>query len=156
VNRQDGVTEEDYRRLAELRYRIRIFEHFSEEAARVAGLEPRQHQMLLAIRGLPAERTATVGELAERLQLHHHSTVGLVDRLERGGLVERRHDTADRRRVLVALTRRGEGMLHELSLVHLAELRAQGRELVHALAPLVREARAAGGREVARRREPRR
>jgi DNA-binding MarR family transcriptional regulator len=137
MRRDDDLSDNDYRRLAELRYRIRRFQHFSEQAARAAGLEPGQHQLLLAIRGLPAGRSATIGELAERLQLHHHSTVGLVDRLERSGLVVRRRDPADRRRVLLVLTRRGGAMLHELSRHHLGELRAQGRELVRALEGLL-------------------
>ncbi len=141
MSRVDDVSDSDYRRLAEFRHRIRLFQHFSEQAARRAGLEPQQHQLLLAIRGLPSGRRATVGELAERLQLHHHSTVGLVDRLERGSLVARRHDPADRRRVLVGLTPRGEAMLHDLSRHHLAELRAQGRELVRALEVLLRRRR---------------
>jgi DNA-binding MarR family transcriptional regulator len=144
MNRRDEVSDEDYRRLAELRYRIRRFQHFSEQAARAAALEPQQHQLLLAIRGLPAGRAATVGELAERLQLHHHSAVGLVDRLERAGFVSRRHDAGDRRRVLVGLTPRGDATLRELSRVHLAELRAQGRELLLALTPLLRPTGSAG------------
>ncbi len=133
MSRRDDLSSGNYRRLAEFRYRIRLFQHFSERAARGAGLEPRQHQLLLAIRGLPAGQSATVGRLAERLQLHHHSTVGLVDRLERSGLVTRRHDVADRRRVLVALTPLGMAMLQHLSRHHLAELRARGRELVQSL-----------------------
>ncbi len=148
MTRREDLSDNDYRRLAEFRYRIRRFQHFSEQAARGAGLEPRQHQLLLAIRGLPAGRSATIGELAERLQLHHHSTVGLVDRLERSGLVVRRHDPADRRRVLVVLTPRGGAMLHELSRHHLGELRAEGRQLVRALQGLL-AGRSAGAAEPA-------
>ena len=137
MSRLDHISDNDYRRLAEFRYRIRRFQRFSDQAARGAGLEPQHHQLLLAIRGLPAGRPAAIGELAERLQLRHHSTVGLVDRLERNGLVLRRHDPTDRRRVLVLLTRRGAAMLHELSRHHLAELRTQGCELVRALEALL-------------------
>ena len=140
------ISEDDYRRLAEVRYRIRLFQHFSEQAARGAGLEPQQHQLLLAIRGLPAGQHATIGELAQRLQLHHHSTVGLVDRLEHSGLVVRRHASTDRRQVLVVLTPRGTAMLHELSRHHLAELRTKGRDLVLALEALLRRRRAGSGR----------
>ncbi len=137
MSRLDHISDHDYRRLAEFRYRIRRFQRFSDQAARDAGLEPQHHQLLLAIRGLPAGRPAAIGELAERLQLRHHSTVGLVNRLERNGLVLRRHDSDDRRRVLVLLTPRGAAMLHELSRHHLAELRTQGRELVLALEALL-------------------
>ncbi len=146
---RDDLSDSDYRRLAEFRYRIRLFQHFSEQAARGAGLEPQQHQLLLAIRGLPEERPATIGGLAERLQLHHHSTVGLVDRLERSGLVERRRDAADRRRVLVVLTPQGGAMLHELSRHHLGELRARGRELVSSLQALLPRTGAAAARRAA-------
>jgi DNA-binding MarR family transcriptional regulator len=71
----------DYQALAEFRYLLRRFLHFSEQEARAAGLEPQQHQMLLAIKGLPADKAASVGELAERLQLQHHSTVELINRM---------------------------------------------------------------------------
>jgi len=127
------VSDADYRRLAELRYQIRRFLHFSEHAARAAGLEPKQHQLLLAIRGMPQRVPASVGGLAERLQLAHHSAVELVDRLEQGGLVMRRRSERDRRRVLVVLTPRGVAVLRELSRDHLAELRVRGPELLSAL-----------------------
>jgi len=76
----------DYEALAELRYQIRRFLHFSEQASRTAGLEPRQHQLLLALKGLPKDTRPRIGELAERLQIQHHSTVELVNRLANGGL----------------------------------------------------------------------
>ncbi len=77
----EDISMTDYYALAEIRYQIRRFLHFSEEAAREAGLVPQQHQLLLALKGLPAGRKATISELAERLQLRHHSTVELIDRL---------------------------------------------------------------------------
>jgi O6-methylguanine-DNA--protein-cysteine methyltransferase len=64
----------EYRALAEFRYELRRFLHFSEQAARAVGLEPQQHQLLLAIKGLPAGRLASIGELAERLQIQHRRT----------------------------------------------------------------------------------
>ena len=81
----------DFRAMAELRYQIRRFMRFSENAAQQAGMEPQQHQLLLALKGLPRGMKPTINALAERLQLQHHSTVGLVDRLvERGFLVRLR------------------------------------------------------------------
>ncbi len=74
----------DYQALAELRYQVRLFLHFSEEAARKAGLEPQQHQLMLAIKGLPKGMRPTIGTLAERMQIQHHSTVELVNRLSSG------------------------------------------------------------------------
>lgn len=115
--------------LAEFRYQMRRFLRFSERAARAAGLEPRQHQLLLAVKGLPAGRHATVGEIAERLQVRHHSAVELIDRLVARGLVRRRRHRPDRRQVVVRLTARGEAVLRELSLSHLAELRALSKTL---------------------------
>lgn len=123
----------NYRALAECRYEIRRFLNFSEQAARAAGIEPQQHQALLAIKGLPLGLRATVGMLAERLQLQHHSTVELIDRLEAKGLLLRRRSGADRREVFLRLTGRGERLLRALSLPHQAELRSAGPTLLRAL-----------------------
>lgn len=123
----------EYRALSEFRYQIRRFLHFSEEAARAEGLEPQQHQILLAVRGLPDRHGPTVGELAEHLLIRHHSAVGLIDRLAQHGLVERVRDDADRRQVRVILTAEGEEKLRRLSTVHKQELRSTGPRLVEAL-----------------------
>jgi len=93
--------------MAELRYQIRRFLRFSENAARQAGIEPQQHQLLLAIRGLPPQLKPTIGVLAERMQLQHHSTVELIDRLVERGFVCRLRAADDRRQVLVKLTGQG-------------------------------------------------
>ena len=124
---------EEYRALAELRYQIRQFLAFSEGLSRYVGLEPQQHQLMLAIRGLPEEATATIGELARRLQLRHHSTVELVDRLEKLGYVARRQSERDRRAVIVHLTRAGAAILRKLSLEHHQELEIAGPKLARAL-----------------------
>src|SRR5215217_7085359 len=94
----------EYRALAEFRFRLRQFLRFSEQAARATGLEPQQHQLLLAIKGGDACTPFTIGELAERLLLQHHSTVELVNRSALQGLVERQRDENDRRRVFIRLT----------------------------------------------------
>ncbi len=127
------LTLSDYCSLAELRYQIRRFLRFSEEAARSAGLEPRQHQLLLAIKGLPKDARPRIGELAERLQIQHHSAVELVNRLAAGGYVRRRRGGQDRREVLLTLTPKGERVLRQLTLHHQTELRASGPALVGAL-----------------------
>lgn len=137
----------DYRTLAELRYQVRLFLHFSERAARKMGLEPQQHQLMLALKGLPPGMRPTVGTLAERLQIQHHSTVELVNRLSAGGLVRRNRGDEDRRQVLLGLTPRGEKVLRELSMGHKAELRAKGPALVAALEKAMRTAKAARGSE---------
>jgi DNA-binding MarR family transcriptional regulator len=123
----------DYESLAELRYQIRRFLHFSEQAAREAGLEPRQHQLMLTLKGLPAGTRPRIGELAERLQIQHHSTVELANRLAAGGYVRRHRGGEDRREVLLSLTPKGEKILRELSLHHKAELGMRGPALVTAL-----------------------
>ncbi|MGH9729245.1 MAG: MarR family transcriptional regulator [Candidatus Acidiferrales bacterium] len=122
-----------YQALAEFRYEIRRFLNFSEQAARAAGIEPQQHQALLAIKGLPLTQRATVGALAERLQIQHHSAVELADRLESHGWLKRMRSRRDRREVLLGVTRRGTQLLNELSLQHRGELRAAGRTLLRAL-----------------------
>ncbi|MGE5361319.1 MAG: MarR family winged helix-turn-helix transcriptional regulator [Bacteroidales bacterium] len=131
------LTAADYRALAEFRFLIRRFLGFSERAARVSGLEPRQHQLLLAIKGLPEDAEPTIGELARRLQVEHHSAVEMVDRLEERRLVARLRDERDRRRVLVGLTARGEALLRDLSLSHREELQAAAPALVSSLGSLL-------------------
>ena len=123
----------DYQSLAELRYHIRRFLHFSEQVARAAGLEPRQYQLMLALKGLPKNVRPRIGELAERLQIQHHSTVELVNRLAAGGYVKRQRGGDDRREVLLALTSKGEKVLGELAIHHRNELRSQGPALASAL-----------------------
>jgi len=133
----------EYRALAHFRYQIRLYLHFSEEQARKHELEPQQHQLLLALKGLPPDAQPTIGELADRLQLKHHSTVELVDRLESHGYVTRSAGTDDRRQVIVHLTRAGAGVLRRLSLAHRRELDTAGPALSRALRSL-RRARAVG------------
>ena len=125
--------EPDYLALAELRHQIRRFLSFSEQAARSAGLEPQQHQLMLALKGLPEGVRPRIAELADRLQLAHHSTVELVNRLSAGGYIRRAGTGKDRREVLLALTPKGERVLRSLSLHHREELRQHGPHLVIAL-----------------------
>jgi len=132
------LTLSDYRSLAEFRYLIRRFLHFSEQAARAAGLETRQYQLMLAIKGLPANLRPRIGDLAEQMQIQHHSAVELVNRLEVGGYVRRERGGEDRREVLISLTPKGEKMLRELALHHKVELSAAGPGLLRALKSLMR------------------
>lgn len=113
----------DYQSLAEFRHLLARFLAFSEAAAQQAGLSPRQHQAMLAIKGFPGGADVTVGELAERLGIRHHSAVGLVDRLAASGYLLRRADPQDRRRIFLLLTPAGEKKLAELSAIHREELR---------------------------------
>lgn len=133
----------EYRALAEFRYQIRRFLQFSAEAARAHGLEPQQHQFLLALKGLPEDCRPTIRELAERLQIQHHSAVELVDRLADRGAIRRAHTGADRREVQLHLTRRGSALLRRLSLAHHTEIEKTGPILVKALKTAIRRGKRA-------------
>jgi DNA-binding MarR family transcriptional regulator len=116
------VSDEEYQALAAFRYALRQLLHFSEEAARQAGITPQQYLALLAVRGFPGRDRATVTELAERLKIRHHSAVGLIDRMESQGLMVRHAGGADRRQVFVSLTPRGAQLLAPLAAAHRDQL----------------------------------
>lgn len=117
------VSQRDYRSLARFRHALRVFQRFSEEAARAAGVTPSQHQLMLAIKGFAGDGSPTVGDLAEALQLRHHSTVELIQRAVRNGLLTTETDASDNRRQLIGLTPKGEEILASLSSLHRDELR---------------------------------
>jgi len=123
------LSKSQYENLAAFRYALRQFLRFSEEEAQRAGITPQQHQALLAIKGFPGRERITVGELAERLQLRHHSAVELIDRLVDLKLAAREQSAIDRRQVHVQLTARGEQMLDKLSSAHEEQLRRIGPKL---------------------------
>lgn len=116
---------------SEFRHQLRRFERFGEEVAQANGLTFPQYLLLLHVKGMPGRTWAVVGELADRLQLRHHTTVELVARCETAGLVRRSADPDDARKVRVALTAKGDravqkvagGMTHELEVL-LEHLRA--------------------------------
>lgn len=131
------ITTEEYRALAELRYRIRHFLREGDLVAHAAGLEPQQYLLLLMIRGLREGEEATIRTLAERLALKHHSAVELIDRLEMHGYARRTRGRDDRRRVLVSLLPRGERVLEEVARQRIDELRSYGHRLVRAIGQLL-------------------
>jgi len=133
----DDVTLEDYRALAAFRYELRKFLAFSEKAARAAGIEPQQHQLLLAVKGYPSETAPTIGRIAERLAVEPHTAVGLVDKLEARGLLRRERSSADRRAVLLSLTPDGTRLLETLSVLHRVELARVGPGVVAALGEIL-------------------
>jgi DNA-binding MarR family transcriptional regulator len=136
----------DYAALAEFRYLIRLFLTASEKAARGAKIEPEQYQFLLAVRGMPAGRSATIRVLAERLQVRHNTAVERVDRLCRMGLLKRTRSVDDRRAVIVGLTARGERVFEKLARQRLHEMSESGPELVRALSKVIAVARRIGKR----------
>jgi DNA-binding MarR family transcriptional regulator len=117
-----AITKTEYEVLAEFRYTLRWFMSFSENAAKEVGITPQQHQALLAIKGFPGRDQITIGELSERLQIKHHSAVGLLNRLEAEKLIVRCPDQNDRRKIYVSLTGRGLSVLGRLSQIHREEL----------------------------------
>jgi len=127
--------------LAAFRFALRQFLRFSEEAAQAANLTPQQHQALLAIKGFPERDTVNVSELAERLQLRHHSAVELIDRLETDKMVKREPDESDGRKVLIGLTTRGEQVLEKLSEAHREQLDRIGPQLTRLLNELTGESK---------------
>jgi DNA-binding MarR family transcriptional regulator len=135
---EKNLTLQDYQSLAEFRHQIRRYLRFSEKVVRNAELEPRQYQMLLALKGLPGEVRPRIAELAERLQIQHHSAVELTDRLEKSGLVRRQRGSRDRREVLVLVTAAGERVIRELVMYHRAELSSRGPALLDALHQVLR------------------
>lgn len=138
ILRMKRLTLADYQALAEFRYQIRKFLHFSEEAVHAAGLERGQYQLMLAVKGIPQGVRPRIRELANRMQIQHHSAVELINRLERGGYIRRERAQDDRREVLLALTPKGERVLGELALHHHEELQSAAPSLVTALRKLMR------------------
>ena len=130
------IRKSQYELLAELRRSLRRFHRFSQEAAGAAGLAPQQHQALLAIKGFPGRDYASIGEIAESLQLRHHSAEGLVNRLVQRRLVRRVPSDTDGRRVNVRLTAGGEACNEGLSAAHLRELRHLGPGIRRLLASM--------------------
>ena len=118
------LVKSDFEALSEFRYQLRRFLRFSEHAAESEGLTPQQYLLLLHVKGMPGRDTATVGELAERLQMLPHGALALVNRCEAIGLISRKEGTSDRRQVLVSLTALGEERLRCLAALHRAELQS--------------------------------
>jgi DNA-binding MarR family transcriptional regulator len=121
------------RTLAEFRYELRQFLHFSERTAVAAGLQPQQHQLLLQVAGAPEGEAVTIAYAAERLSLRHHSVVELVNRSEREGLLVRTVDARDQRRAILQETRKGELVLGRLAGDHARELKEMAPRLAKAL-----------------------
>jgi DNA-binding MarR family transcriptional regulator len=122
-------SQSDVRNLARFRYALRKFLWFSEQIARRAGLTPQQHQLLLGVAGFTDKDSATIGELAEYLQVRHHSAVGLIDRAVGAGLVRREVNPDDQREVYVTLTADGSRKLRLLTQLHRKELSGLRRSL---------------------------
>ena len=135
MNAQSEINAPDLllRTLADFRYELRRFLHFSECAALDAGLQPQQHQLLLQVAGAPLPKEVTIAYAAARLGLKHNSAVELVDRSEREGLLMRTVDSEDKRRAILQVTRKGRQTLARLSGGHARELNELAPRLIEAL-----------------------
>jgi DNA-binding MarR family transcriptional regulator len=124
VTSSAGLSTKNYETLAAFRYSLRRFMRIADENAKAAGVTPRQHQALLAIKGgFPGLPSITIGQLAENLLIKNHSAVELVARLAAAGLASRRTSDADRREVLLTITPKGHAVLRSLSSANLDQLR---------------------------------
>jgi DNA-binding MarR family transcriptional regulator len=136
-----SIGPDELRALADFRFEIRRYLAFAEDAAAQAGIEPKQYQLMLAVAAIPADVATTIGAIAERLLLKHHSAVGLVDRLESKGLVARSRIESDRRQVAVQLTKRGARILEDLSVRHEEELARIAPAMVSTLTKILAQRR---------------
>lgn len=126
------ISKQEFELLADFRYQLRRFLRFSEEVTQAQGITPLQYQLLLQVKGFPGREWATIAELAERLQAHHHGVVALASRCEKAGLVARRPGRSDKRCVEVYLKPKGEELVRQLALLHKEQL----GDLEHVLRPL--------------------
>jgi DNA-binding MarR family transcriptional regulator len=133
------ITRAQIQKLAEFRFQLRRFLHFSSAAAECAGLRPQQYQLLQCIHGMPDELEASIANVAARMLLKHNSAVELVDRTIGQGYLRRKTDATDHRRVLLRLTAEGERALSSLAEYHLQELEQAGPELIRALRRVVQQ-----------------
>jgi DNA-binding MarR family transcriptional regulator len=141
VSSDGDLSPDQYRDLAEFRRQIREFLHFSEATAKEHRIEPHQHQLLLAVHGLPEGVKPTIREIAARLFIQHHSAVELVNRLEVTGAIARSPGIDDKREVWIRLTAAGRAVLRRLALAHRTELERSGPELARALNTVLRHSR---------------
>ena len=145
------LSKQEFETLSHFRYQLRRFLRFSEEATHAAGVTHLQYLLLLHIKGYQGRDWATIGELAERLQSHHHGVVSLASRCEKLGLVRREQGRSDRREVELHLTAQGEQLVNKLARLHRDELlRLQGIFQVPDIGKLAGE----GGAKSEQREEP--
>jgi DNA-binding MarR family transcriptional regulator len=117
-----NLNKKEFETLSDFRYQLRRFLRFSEEITRKDGVTHLQYLLMLHIKVFQDRERATIGELAERLQSHHHGVVSLVSRCESLGLVYREQGKTDRREVRVKLTPAGDKLVKKLARLHRDEL----------------------------------
>lgn len=128
-----SLQEEDYDAMASFRYAVRKFLSFSKQVLAAEGLTPEQYEALLALKAFSVSTGLTIGDLSERLQVKHHTVVGLLNKMAASGLIRREPGVVDRRQVFVRLTSEGERLLGQVAVIHRGELRVRSSELIGAL-----------------------
>lgn len=136
--REPALTKAEYERVADFRYSVRRLLRQTELEAAKVGITPQHYQLMLAVKGFPGREWASITELAERLQIRHNAVIGLVNRAEARGLLERRHgqEATDRRIVQIHLTHRGEAVLQALT----DALRSERQGVAEAMGHLAHDA----------------
>jgi DNA-binding MarR family transcriptional regulator len=135
--RQPPISKADYETLAEFRRQIAAFLRRRRDAAARLGLEPQQYELLLAVKGLPDNKSPTIKQIAEQLQIRHHSAVELTSRLVKRGLIQRRKSAADRRSVLLSVTRTGEKAVEQVARFGFRQLQVEAPGLLRTLRRLL-------------------
>jgi len=125
VNNPDEISEV----IDNLRRSIKAINEYSRNAEKETGLTGPQ---LWAIKLVAGNAPIKVSDLARRMYLHPATVVGILDRLESKGLVQRTRSTEDRRVVEIDLTAQGQAVVGQAPEV------AQGM-LVKGLETLSRE-----------------
>lgn len=100
----------DRRVIAALRRIVQAIDMHSHHLVERFGVTGPQ---LIALLELVRLGPVPVGELARCVHVSHPTMTGIVDRLEKRGLMVRLRDTEDRRRMTVAVTDQGRGLLAE-------------------------------------------
>jgi len=116
------LTKKEFETLSEFRHQLRSFERFSEDITREFGITNLQYLLLLHVKGYKGREWATIGELARRLQTHHHGVVSLASRCEKLGMLYRQQGMVDRREVEIHLTPEGDKLVKKIAAAHRSEL----------------------------------
>ena len=92
---------------------VSMFDLIAEPLGEV-GLSPARWRLLMTLRFQSIPEGASIGEIADHLEIREPTVTSTVDRAVRDGLVERRKDPNDRRVTRVALTSAGHDMIERM------------------------------------------
>ncbi|MES2296805.1 MAG: MarR family transcriptional regulator [Pseudomonadota bacterium] len=86
------------------------FERYSAESVRACGLTPPQFDLIATLGNTPG---MSCKELGEKTLITKGTLTGVIDRLEKKGLVERHRSGSDKRSMFIRLTPCGERMFQD-------------------------------------------